>query len=77
MVREKSIKKGETVKEQRKEKMKKKNITSRAVDSFSVSFAHRKPFDHPAPTTAEPLPLLYFVFLCRFEAIWIGFAALS
>ena len=45
VVREKSIRKGETVKEQRKEKMKKKRITSRAVDSFSVSFAHQKPFD--------------------------------
>ena len=48
VVREKSIKKGETVKEQRKEKMKKKKITSRAVDS-SVSFAHRKPFHLPPP----------------------------
>ena len=59
--------------------MKKKNITSRAVDSFSASFAHRKPFDSPRPSTtnAVPLPLLYFVFLCRFEAIWIGFAILS
>ena len=43
VVREKSIKRGETVKDKRKEKMKKKKITSRAVDSFSVSFAHRKP----------------------------------
>ena len=59
--------------------MKMKKITSRAVDSFSVSFAHRKPFDPPPPstTTAVPLPFLYFVFLCRFEAIWIGFAVLS
>ena len=58
--------------------MKKKKITSRAVDSFSVSFAHRKPFDPLLPpTTAVPLPLLRFVFLCRFEAIWIGFAILS
>ena len=58
--------------------MKKKKITSRAVDSFSVSFAHRKPFDPLlSPTTAVPLPLLCFVFLCRFEAIWIGFAILS
>ena len=59
--------------------MKKKNITSRTVDSFSASFAHRKPFDSPRPSTnnAVPLPLLYFVFLCRFEAIWIGFAILS
>ena len=31
----------------------------------------------PSTTTAVPLPLLYFVFLCRFEAIWIGFAVLS
>ena len=58
--------------------MKTKKITSRAVDSFSVSFAHRKPFD------SLPLPPHYcsattfavFVFLCRFEAIWIGFAIL-
>ena len=59
--------------------MKKKKITNRAVDSLSVSFAHRKPFDPllPPPTTAVPLPLLCFVFLCRFEAIWIGFAILS
>ena len=56
--------------------MKKKKNHKSSVDSFSVSFAQRKPFD-PAPTTAEPLPLLYFVFLCRFEAIWIGFAVLS
>ena len=54
VVREKSIRKGETVKEQRKEKMKKKNITNRAVNSFSVSFAQRKPFDPPPP----PLPPL-------------------
>ena len=60
VVREKSIRKGETVKEQRKEKMKKKKLTSRAVDSFPVSFAQRKPFDlPPVPTTAVPLPLLY------------------
>ena len=41
--------------------MKKKNNTSRAVDSFSASFAHRKPFDSPRPSTtnAVPLPLLY------------------
>ena len=52
--------------------MKKKTITSRAVDSFSLSFAQGKPFDPPVPTTAVPLP-----FLCRFEAIWIGSAVLS
>ena len=59
--------------------MKKKKNHKSSVDSFSVSFAQRKPFDPPppAPTTAEPQPLLYFVFLCRFEAIWIGFAVLS
>ena len=57
---QKSKRKGETVKEQRKEKMKKKKLTSRAVNFFSVSFAQRKPFDlPPVPTTAVPLPLLY------------------
>ena len=30
--------------------MKKKKITSRPVDSFSVSFAQRKPFDPPPPS---------------------------
>ena len=61
--------------------MKKKKITSRAVDSFSVSFAHRKHFDQPPTTTtcttAVPLPLLYFVFLCRFEAIWFCYSVLT
>ena len=57
VVREKSIRKGETVKEQRKEKMKKKKLTSRAVDSFSVNFAQRKPFD-PPPLPPPPTPLL-------------------
>ena len=65
VVREKSIIKGETVKEQRQDKMKKKKITSRPVDSFSVSFAQRKPFDPPPPTTAVPLPLLYSVLTLR------------
>ena len=41
--------------------MKKKKLTSRAVNFFSVSFAQRKPFDlPPVPTTAVPLPLLYW-----------------
>ena len=30
--------------------MKKKNITNRSVNSFSVSFAQRKPFNPPPPT---------------------------
>ena len=59
MVREKSKRKGETVKERRKEKMKKKKLTSRAVNSFSVSFAQRKPFDPPPPA-----PLLQSYYLC-------------
>ena len=61
--------------------MKKKKITSRAVDSFSVCFAHRKHFHQPPTTTtcttAVPLPLLYFVFLCRFEAIWFCYSVLT
>ena len=69
VVREKSIRKGETVKEQRKEKMKTKKITSRAVDSFSVSFAHRKPFD------SLPLPPHYcrattFAVFCIPVSFW-------
>ena len=35
--------------------MKKKNITNRAVNSFSVSFAQRKPFDPPPPRPPAPL----------------------
>ena len=79
VVGEKSIKRGETVKEQRKEKMKKKNITSRAVDSFSVSFALRKPFDSPPPppsaTNALPLPLLYLSFWSDLD--WFCYSVLT
>ena len=58
--------------------MKMKKITSRALAFFSVSFAHRKPFDPPRlhhHCSATTFAVL--VFLCRFEAIWIGFVVLS
>ena len=48
VAREKSIRKGKTVKEQRQEKMKKEKNHKSSVDSSSVSFAQRKPFD-PRP----------------------------
>ena len=53
--------------------MKKKKLTSRAVNSFSVSFAQRKPFDLPP----RPHYCSATTFAVCIEAIWIGFAVQS
>ena len=62
--------------------MKKKKITSRAVDSLASlreNLLILSPPPPAAPTSAEPLLLLYFVFLwfsCgRFEAIWFCYSS--
>ena len=78
LVREKSIKMGETVKEQRKERWKwKKSRAERWPFSRLASLTENLLIPPASTTTAVPQPLLYFVFLCRFEAIWIGFVVLS
>ena len=77
VIREKSIRKGETVKEQRKEKMKKKKSRAeRWTPSRLASLSENLLIPPPRPHYCRATTFAVFCIPLSFEAIWIGFAIL-